>query len=55
MSSMRYRPRVPVNYGAVEIVILGDLFIMLFCEMFSLCIKDYDIHLYTLSHCMCGI
>jgi hypothetical protein len=28
MSLMRYRPRVPVNYGAVEIVILGDLFII---------------------------
>jgi hypothetical protein len=27
----------------------------LFCKAFSLCNKDYNICLYTLSHCMCGI
>jgi hypothetical protein len=53
---MRSRRRLLVNYGTMEIVILVRVifYYQLVCKTFSLCNKDYNIHLYTLSYCMCG-
>jgi hypothetical protein len=54
MSSTRSRRRLPDNYGIMEIFILARIiYYQLICKTFSLCNKDYDIHLYTLIHCMC--
>jgi hypothetical protein len=56
MSSIRSKRRLLVNYGVVVIVILVRFNLLsVICKTFSLCNKDYDIRLYTLSHCMCGI
>jgi hypothetical protein len=39
--------------GAEEIILVRFIYYHLFCKAFSLCNKVCDIHLYTLSHCMC--
>ena len=52
---MRSRHRLPVNCWRRGDIYLSSIYLLsAICKTFSLCNKNYDIRLYTLSHYMCG-
>jgi hypothetical protein len=54
---MRCTKLYPLNLGVTdgvkEIILVRFIYYQLFCKIFSLCNKFYDIYVYTLNHCIC--